>query len=120
MADRMLFIGWGTPTPGREERGMEIFNEALGLYGRMQQEGRIESFDVALLTPGSGLDGFIELRGSGEQLAAVREDEEFMRNMIAADLITSGLRVVDGYCGEGVARQVAMYQEVLSSVPQTT
>ena len=49
MADRVLFIGWGTPVRGREERALEVFNESLGLYGRMQQEGRIESFDVTLL-----------------------------------------------------------------------
>ena len=47
MADRMLFIGWGTPVRGREERGLEVFNEALGLLGRMEQDGRIEGFDVA-------------------------------------------------------------------------
>ena len=26
-----------------------MFNESIGLYGRMQQEGRIEQFDVVLL-----------------------------------------------------------------------
>ncbi len=49
MADRILFISWGAPVAGREERGLEVFNDAVGLYGRMQQEGRIESFDVVLL-----------------------------------------------------------------------
>jgi hypothetical protein len=119
MADRVLFIGWGTPTAGREERGLEVFNEAIGLYGRMQQDGRIESFDVVLLVPGSGLDGFIEVRGSSEQLAAVREDEEYMRNIIAADLIVQHLRIVEGYTGEGVARQMALYQEAVGKVPQS-
>jgi hypothetical protein len=47
MADRMLFISWGTPVRGLEERGLDVFNEAIGLLGRMQQEGRIESFDVS-------------------------------------------------------------------------
>ena len=49
MADRILFITWKAPVRGLEERAVESFNEAIGLYGRMQQEGRIESFDVALL-----------------------------------------------------------------------
>ena len=64
MADRMLFIGWGTPVRGREERGLEVFNESIGLYGRMQQEGRIEKFDVVLLDPNANLAGYIELHGS--------------------------------------------------------
>ncbi len=66
MADRMLFIGWGTPVRGREERGLEVFNEAIGFYGRMQQEGRIERFDVVLLDPNAELNGYIELYGSPE------------------------------------------------------
>ena len=40
---------------GAEERGIEVFNEALGLLGRMQQDGTIEKFDVALLAPNSDL-----------------------------------------------------------------
>jgi hypothetical protein len=32
MADRLLFIGWGTPIPGREERALEVFNDTMGLY----------------------------------------------------------------------------------------
>ena len=30
MADRVLFIGWSTPVRGREERGLEVFNESIG------------------------------------------------------------------------------------------
>ena len=51
MADRLLFIGWGPPVRGREERALEVFNESVGLYGRLQQDGRIDSFDVSLLRP---------------------------------------------------------------------
>jgi hypothetical protein len=59
MADRILFIGWGAPVRGREERGLEVFDEAVGFYGRCQQDGRIEAFNVILLEPhGGGLKAF--------------------------------------------------------------
>jgi hypothetical protein len=119
MADRVLFIGWGRAVHGREERGLEVFNEALGLFGRMQQEGRIEQFDVVLLGPNAELNGYIELHGSAEQLAAVREDEEFLRNTADAGLIVDGLRHIDGYANEGVARMVELYRQSLAKVPQT-
>jgi hypothetical protein len=119
MADRVLFISWGQTVRGREERGMEVWNDTLGFYGRLQQAGRIESFDVVLLSPASGLGGYLALQGSAQQLAAVREDEEFQRNTLAASLIVDELRVVDGYTNEGVARQVAMYQDAIAKVPQT-
>ena len=106
MADRVLFIGWSTPVRGREERGLEVFNESIGLYGRMQQEGRIEKFDVVLLGPTGDLNGYIELHGSAEQLAALRENEEFQRNTIDASLIVDGLRQIEGITNEEIARQL--------------
>ena len=119
MADRVLFISWGTPVPGREERGLEVFNDALGICGRMQQEGRIEKFDVVLLEPNGELNGYIEMHGSAEQIAAVHEDEEFQRNTIDASLVVNNLRHIDGATNDEVARQVALYQESVSRVPQT-
>ncbi len=119
MADRVLFIGWSTPVRGREERGLEVFNDAIGLCGRMQQEGRIERFDVVLLGPNTDLNGYVEVHGSAEQIAAFRENEEFQRNTIEASLIVDGLRHIEGYTNEEVARQMARYQESLARVPQT-
>lgn len=120
MADRVLFIGWGANVPGREERGLEVFNEAMGMYGRMQQDGRLEKFDVCLLEPhGGGLSGCILLHGTDAQLRAIREDPEFQRNTIDASLIVSEFGVVDGYVNEGIAPQMAMYQEAIAKVPQS-
>jgi hypothetical protein len=120
MADRVLFISWGTPVRGREERGLEVFNESVGLYGRMQQEGRIESFDVVLLGADSDLNGYIELHGSAAQIAAVREDEEFQRNTIEASMIVDALRQSEGITNAEIARQMGMYQEIVARVPQTS
>lgn len=119
MADRVLFIGWGESVRGREERGLEVFNESIGLYGRMQQEGRIEKFDVVLLGPNADLGGYIELHGSAEQLSAARESEEFRRTLADASLIVDGLRLIDGSTNEGIAREMALYQESIARVPQT-
>jgi hypothetical protein len=119
MADRVLFIGWSTGVRGREERGLEVFNESMGLFGRMQQEGRIEKFDVVLLGPSGDLEGYIELHGSAEQLAAVREHEEFQRTMIDAGLIVDRLRLIDGFTNDEIARQMTLYRESIARVPQT-
>lgn len=118
MADRCLFIGWGSAVRGREARGLEVFNEALGLLGRMQQEGRIEAFDVALLDPNGDLDGYVQVKGTADQIAALREDEEFLRSTMDAQMIVDGLRHHSGHSNEGVARMMAMYQEAIDKVPQ--
>jgi hypothetical protein len=118
MADRVLFIGWGVPVRGAEERGLEVFNEALGLAGRMQQDGRIEGFDVVLLEPNTDLGGYLMIRGSAEQIAGVRADDEFRRNTADAQLIVDNLRHIEGYTAEGIATQMALYREAIANVPQ--
>jgi hypothetical protein len=118
MADRVLFISWGASVRGSEERGLEVFNEALGHYGRLQQEGRIEGFDVTLLDPNGGLNGYMQIHGSAAQLADVKADEEFRRRLIDASLIVDDLSQVEGYTNEGVAQEMALYQEAIAKVPQ--
>jgi hypothetical protein len=118
MADRILFIGWKAPTRGLEERAVESFNDAIGLYGRMQQEGRIESFNVALLHLNPDLGGYLQLNGTAQQLAAVREDEEFRRHLIEAALVVDELRMTDGVTNQGVAENMTMYNEAVAKVPQ--
>ena len=120
MADRVLFIGWGETVRGREERALEVFNDALGILGRMQQDGRIERFDVVLLGPNADLGGYIEVHGTGEQLGDVYEDPHFQRNTADAALVVEKLRHIDGYTDEGVARQMAIYQNAIAKVLQRT
>src|SRR5687768_17999056 len=77
MADRAMFVGFGQPVRGREERAVEVFNEFVGLCGRMQADGRIEDMDVTLLDPhGGDLGGFFMLHGSAEQCSALPRSEE--------------------------------------------
>jgi hypothetical protein len=116
MADAGLFIGWGQVVRGREGPAVDSFNEAAQYYGQLQQDGRIESFEICLLEPhGGDLDGFMLLRGSEEQIDAVRRDEEFTRLMIRADLIVENLGVVHALLGEGIARGMEMYQEQIGA-----
>ena len=120
MADRMLFISWGAPVRGREERSLEVFNEAIGLLGRMQQEGRIESLDVALFTPNADVNGYVAVHGSAAQIDALRQDEEFVRSTADAMMIVDKLRHIEGYSNEGVARQMGVFRDAIAKVPQRT
>jgi hypothetical protein len=118
MADRILFIGWGAAVRGMEARGLEVFNEALGLLGRMQQDGRIEGFDVVLLEPNGSLNGYVQVKGTAEQIAGVRADEEFRRSTMDASMIVDDLRHIEGFTNEGIAAEMALYQDAIARVPQ--
>jgi len=119
MADRVFVVSWGESVPGREERGLDVFNEAIGIMGRMQQEGRIEKFDVVLLSPNGGVSGYIEMHGTAEQLAAVAEDPDFRRNTADASLIVANLKHTMGVTNEGIASEMELYREAVGRVPQT-
>ena len=115
MADAGLFIGWGEVVRGREDRAVDVFNETVELYGQLQSDGRIEDFDVALLDPhGGDLLGYAMLRGSEEQIDAVRRDEDFQRVMTKASLIVDNLGLISATIGEGLARAMAIYQEEIA------
>ena len=111
MADAALFIGWGQVVRGREKRAVRVFNEAVEYWGELQGDGKIEDFEVVLLAPhGGDLQGFALLRGSEEQVGALRADEEFQRRTTRADLIIESQGVVDAVIGEGITRVMAQYQ----------
>jgi hypothetical protein len=111
MADAGLFIGWGQVVRGREKRAVQVFNESVEYWGGLQGDGKIESFEISILTPhGGDLQGFALLRGSEEQVNALLIDEEFQRRTIRADQILDSLGVVTAVLGDGIARALAQYQ----------
>jgi hypothetical protein len=117
MADRALFIGFGQPVRGREERAVEVFNEFVGMLGRMQSDGRIEGMDVCLLDPhGGDLGGFFLVHGSQAQCAALPDDEDFRRAIIDATLIVENIGVVPARTGEAVGPEMGMYTEAVKKV----
>jgi hypothetical protein len=117
MADSGLFIGWSTPVRGREETGLDVFNEALAFEAQLQEEGAIESFEVVLLGPhGGGLAGFILVRGSSEQIAAVRERDEYRRINVRAAMVVDDFGVIDAAVGDGVGEQIERYQEAIGAL----
>ena len=119
MADRALFVGFGQPVRGREERAIEVFNEFVGMFGRMQSDGRIEGMDVCLLDPhGGDLGGFFMVYGSAAQCATLTNDEEFRRASIDASLIVENFGVVPAVTGEGVGREMGLYSEAVGKVGQ--
>jgi len=111
MAGEALFIGWGAPARGREKQALQVFGESIEYWGRLQQEGRIDRFEVVQLAPhGGDLSGFALLNGNQQALAELRFDEDFEQLLARAQAIVETLGVVPAYTGEALGRQVALYQ----------
>jgi hypothetical protein len=117
MAEAGLFIGWGDPITGREAKGLEVFAEALAYYGKAEGDGRIESHETVLLGPhGGDLGGFILVRGSEAQIAALRAEDEFERVTTRATLVVQGVGVVDAALGDGLEAAIGVYRDAVSAL----
>ena len=117
MADAGIFIGWGQPVRGREGAAVDDFNDVLGYFARLQEEGEIESFEPVFLEPhGGDLGGFVLLRGDAERLAAIRVSEEFTQHIIRATMLVDGIGVVGADMGERLQRQMAFYMEQIGAI----
>ncbi|ADB54161.1 hypothetical protein [Conexibacter woesei] len=118
MADRILCLSWGAVVRGRERRSLEVFNDAVGYYTGLQQQGGIERFDLVLLTPNGSVGGMMLLYGTHAQVEAIREDDRFLRITLDAGMVVDDLRVVDGYANEGIAEPMGRFQEAIANVQQ--
>ena len=117
MAERGVFIGWGPPVRGREARGLDVFQESVAYWGRLQQEGQIESFEVVLLYPhGGDLYGFALLRGRGESLDAIRATDEFNDLVARAGVVVEGLGIVSAALDDSLGVQVQRYRQAVEEL----
>jgi hypothetical protein len=117
MADAGVFIGFGDPVHGRESEAVELFNETVDWFGRLQEEGEIESFEPVFLEPhGGDLSGFVLIRGEAEKLASLRVSEAFAQFAIRAGLYVEGFGVVGADLNERLQKQMAYYTEQVGAI----
>lgn len=96
---------------GREQQALQVFQESMEYYGRLQQEGQIDGFEPFLLGPhGGDLNGFIILRGERAKLAEIRFSDEFERLLSRAVTIIDSAGVIPAYGGEALGRQMELFQ----------
>ena len=97
--------------PGREQKALQVFNEAVHYWTSLQQQGDIESFEPVALEPHGGeLLGLCLLRGAREKLNQLRFSEEFIRLNNRAGLVVANFGVVSGFIGEDLNRLFANFQ----------
>ena len=115
MAGYGLFVGFGYPVRGREEKAATVFNEAIELWTRYEQEGKLESWEAVLLDPhGGDLGGFFLLRG--DAVAEIYGDEGFQRLVSRAQLIVENFGVVGAQMGDRIQTQMQQYLESVSEL----
>ena len=103
MANSELFIGWNRSVAGREQQAMGLFMKVMEYYGKLQNDGKIESFEpIVLSNHGGDLNGFVLIRGDAAKLDEVRREDTFRNFSIEANFCLENFGVIDGYIGDGI------------------
>ena len=117
MAEAGLCIAWGDVVKGGEKRALEAYGESMQYFGRLQEEGRIERFEVVVLAPtGGDVGGFWLLRGTEEQIDSVRRSEEYVTLIQRVQLVVTGLRIADAFLDEGLVQVMGSYQKLVDEM----
>ena len=96
MADVAVFIVSDRVRQGRERRALRVFAASREYFEGLEKQKAIESFEAGIAGPAAPTDisGFWMVRGTEDQLRAVRESKEFRRLMVRASLVVENIRVV--------------------------
>ena len=106
-----LFVGFGYPVRGREQKAIQVFNEFVEFLSRMQQQGEIDGFEPFFLEPhGGDLGGFFLVRGDGERLSRLRISDEWLDLSYRADLIVEGFGVTAATVGDEIEQELGRFQ----------
>jgi hypothetical protein len=121
VAGEALFVGWGQVVRGREQLALQVFQETIAFYTKLQEDGRIERFDATLLAPhGGDLAGFLLMHGERASLDSIRESEEFARTLVRAGSVVDNVGVVSAYTGDALGQRMGIFGELAQELPQAT
>jgi hypothetical protein len=112
-----LFIGWGSPHPGKEIASVKVFEEAVAYWGALQTAGEIESVEYAILGyHGGDLRGFALLRGDPEKLGRLSMSPEFHHLTMRAAACLENVGVVSATLDAGVTSRLGQWKEVIADL----
>ncbi len=117
MANAAIFIGWGEVISGRERQAIQVFNEAMQYWIRLQQQGEIESFEPIQLEPhGGDLAGCCIVLGERSKLTSIRFGAEFQRLSAKAALVHEHFGVVDAHVGEELQAAFEQHKQLAQEI----
>jgi hypothetical protein len=100
MAKGALFVGFGAIIPGREKTASMVLGTAMEYLQRLREQGVLDGVETVLLEPHGGeLEGFVLVKGDKDALARLRVDHEFIKNIVAVQLVHTKVGVVGAYAG---------------------
>jgi DMSO reductase anchor subunit len=104
-----LVVGWNRAVSGREAAAGELFGATVGYYEKQVKAGKLTGWEPMFLTAhGGDFNGMFILRGTGANLDAIRQDEEFVELILRAQHCLENVGVIAAYSGMNVIQDMMM------------
>jgi len=98
-------------------KALQVFNDSQAYYGRLQQEGKIESFESVILQPhGGDLAGFVLLRGERATLEGLVSTPEFQTLTVRAGMIADNVGVISAAIGSELSDGIGRFLQAASEL----
>ena len=114
MARQALFLDWSRAIAGREQQSMKLWGKTMEYNGKLQAEGRIESWEPVLLAAhGGDMNGFFLIKGDAEKLDEIRRDDAFVDLTIEANCCLEDFGLIRGWVGEGITDGMTRWSNLI-------
>jgi hypothetical protein len=113
-ANAALYLCWGHAVPGREQKSLEVFSQAMEFNANLEKKGKIAAHRTYIATTGSmeRFGGFMVLEGTVEQLREVIDSDEWKNLRLRAEHVVKGIDVVHLVTGAEIPRMVQQIVDV--------
>src|SRR3954447_8337198 len=83
-----VLVRWGTPIPGRETKGLEVFGKAIERFEQLAKQGRIHAHSEYISLTGT-VGGFMLIQGEVEELQKILLEPENLALTSQASMIVT-------------------------------
>jgi hypothetical protein len=115
MANQVLFLGWSRATVGREQQAMKLWGKTMEYYGKLETEGKVESWEPVLLSAhGGDMNGFFLIKGDAEKLDKIQREDAWIDLTIEANYCLDGFGLIRGWVGEGLTDVMTRWSNLIT------
>jgi hypothetical protein len=113
-ANAALYLCWGHAVPGREQKSLEVFSQAIEFNANLEKKGKIAAHRTYITTTGcmERFGGFMVLEGTVEQLREVIDSDDWKNLRLRAEHVVKGIDVVHCVTGAEIGKTVQQIVDV--------
>jgi hypothetical protein len=112
-----VLVRWGTPIPGRETKGLDVFGKAIERFEKLAKDGRIHAHSEYISLTGT-VGGFMLIQGEVEELQKIMVEPETLALNTQATMIVQDFEtnLYAGGSDQAIQQLIGVQLESLSTL----